>query len=114
MITRDDVADKMASYLHHALPHASLVEWAENAMKTGDFGGDETLVNIVARIGLADVRAFGMTWEDCQDIMRKLGYVVRMEIVQGPKDSGMSDRTRVMLVKRTSQRRKGNTHVLRK
>jgi len=111
-ITRDMLADKMASYLHHGLPLASLVDWAENAMKNDEFSGDEDLAEMVARIGVADVRAFGMTWDDCQEIMRKLGYVVHMEIMQGPKESGMSDRTRVMIHKRPSQRRK--TQVLRK
>jgi hypothetical protein len=35
----------------------------------------------VARLGLADVRAFGLTWEDFEAILRRLGYDTRIEIV---------------------------------
>ena len=31
----------------------------------------------VARLGLADVRAFGLTWADCQSILKQLGYNAR-------------------------------------
>ncbi|HUZ57378.1 MAG TPA: hypothetical protein VMU83_01185 [Hanamia sp.] len=30
--------------------------------------------NILARIGSADVKAFGLTWEDCEKIMNQLGF----------------------------------------
>jgi len=35
----------------------------------------------VAHLGLADVRAFGLTWEDCTTILKQLGYNARVEIV---------------------------------
>lgn len=34
----------------------------------------ENLRDIVARIGFADVRAFGLTWEDCETFLNRLGY----------------------------------------
>ena len=34
----------------------------------------ELLRDVVSRIGLADVRAFGLTWEDCEDLLSRLGY----------------------------------------
>jgi hypothetical protein len=37
--------------------------------------------NAVARLGLADVWAFGLTWEDCESILKQLGYDARVEIV---------------------------------
>lgn len=37
----------------------------------------------MARLGLADVRAFGLTWEDCEQVLRELGYGARVEIVGG-------------------------------
>ena len=40
----------------------------------------ESVRDIVSRIGLADVRAFGMTWEDCEDFLSRLGYLVRIEV----------------------------------
>jgi len=34
----------------------------------------EALRYVVSRLGLADVRAFGMTLEDCEDFLSRLGY----------------------------------------
>jgi hypothetical protein len=30
---------------------------------------------------LADVQAFGLTWEDCANILKQLGYDARVEII---------------------------------
>ena len=37
------------------------------------------LRNIIARIGLADVKAFGLTWEDCYEFLSSLGYRVEVK-----------------------------------
>jgi hypothetical protein len=34
-----------------------------------------------AKLGLADVRAFGLTWDDCRQLLADLGYSARVEIV---------------------------------
>ncbi len=44
----------------------------------------EILRGIVSRVGLADVRAFGMTWEDCQDFLSRLGYLVSVTVSETP------------------------------
>lgn len=31
-------------------------------------------------VGVADVRAFGLTWEDCEALLGQLGYKARVEI----------------------------------
>jgi hypothetical protein len=36
----------------------------------------------VARIGVADVRAFGLTWEDCEQSLMDLGYRTEVQISQ--------------------------------
>ena len=81
-ITRETVADKLAAYLHHGIPLAALVDWAESAIMDGDFQGEaaEAARDVVARLGVADVRAFGLTWEDCEDLLGKLGCTVRLDI----------------------------------
>jgi hypothetical protein len=38
-------------------------------------------VEAVARLGLADVRAFGLTWQDCQEIFRSLGLSAKIDLV---------------------------------
>lgn len=40
----------------------------------------ETLREVLARLGVADVRAFSLTWEDCEDFLRRLGYRVKIEV----------------------------------
>lgn len=73
-ITRHTVADKIAAYLRHALTLDELVDWAENAMRDGDFDEQdvEALRTVVARLGVADVRACGLTWEDCEQALARL------------------------------------------
>lgn len=40
-----------------------------------------SLREVVARLGLADVQAFGLTWEDCMPMLKQLGYDARVEIM---------------------------------
>lgn len=82
-ITRQTVAEKLAAYLHHETPLAQLVDWAENAVMDGEFAPQEAplLTRVVARLGVADVRAFGLTWEDCEQLLGTLGYAARVELV---------------------------------
>lgn len=82
-ITRQTVAHKLANYLHHEISLAELVDWAESAAMEGDFeeGHHKVVRDAVARLGLADVRTFGLTWEDCEQMLRELGYDARVEIV---------------------------------
>jgi cobyrinic acid a,c-diamide synthase len=83
-VTRRKVAQKLIDYLHHRISLAELVDWAEVAMMEADFDsqGVDDLREIVSRIGLADTRAFGLSWEDCEQFLRRLGYRVNVEIVE--------------------------------
>jgi hypothetical protein len=82
-VTRKQVAGKLAAYLHHRLSLAELVEWAERTMMEADFGSRNVdgIRDVVARLGVADVRAFGLTWEDCEHFLDSLGYSARVEVV---------------------------------
>ena len=82
-ITRQMVADKLAAYLRHDLSRADLVAWAESAMMDGEFEREHfaDVRDVVARLGVADVRAFGLTWEDCEQFLSRLGYTARVNIV---------------------------------
>ena len=83
MITKQIVVEKIAAYLRHDISLAELVSWAEDAMMDGEFAEEDTTViaRVAARLGVADVRAFGLTWEDCEQLLRQLGYSARVEIV---------------------------------
>jgi hypothetical protein len=82
-ITKQAVAVKIAAYLRHESTLGQLVDWAESAMMDGDFDERETEVlrTVIARLGVADVRAFGLTWEDCEQALGQLGYVAHVDIV---------------------------------
>lgn len=83
IIAKQTVADKIAAYLRHEISLAALVDWAEEAMMDGEFAEDHasTLSAVISRIGVADVRAFGLTWEDCERVLGQLGYAARVDIV---------------------------------
>jgi hypothetical protein len=82
-ITKQIVADKIAAYLHHEITLAQLVDWAEQAMMDGELDERDasTLSTVIARLGVADVRAFGLAWEGCEELLRKLGFSPRVEVV---------------------------------
>ncbi|PYI82223.1 MAG: hypothetical protein DMF05_00250, partial [Verrucomicrobia bacterium] len=79
-ITRQIVADKIVEYLHGKLSQAELVDWAERAMMDADFNESDIdlLSDIVGRLGLADVAEFGLRWQDCEEFLRKLGYLAKV------------------------------------
>ncbi|MGQ0602527.1 MAG: hypothetical protein ACT4QE_12635 [Anaerolineales bacterium] len=83
MITRETVQSHISAYLNHKLSLAELVDWAENALL--DDAVDErdasVLRDVVARLGVADVRQFGLTWEDFSNLLARLGYITEVRVV---------------------------------
>ncbi len=81
-VTKQHVAEKIADYLHHRLTLPQLVDWAENAMMDGEFEEKDAaaISAVVGRLGVADVRAFGLTWADCEKLLGTLGFSARIEI----------------------------------
>ena len=82
-ITKQTVADKIAAYLHHKMTLTELVDWAERALMDGEFAARDakTISSVIARLGVADVRAFGLAWDDCEELLHKLGFSPRVEVV---------------------------------
>jgi len=82
-LSREMAARKLEAYLHHQMSLEDLVEWAHSAMMDADFeeAHFEAIRDVVARLGVADVQAFGLTWEDCEHLLNKLGYNAHIEIV---------------------------------
>jgi len=83
MITRETVRDKLMAYLNRHLTLADLVDWAEDALLNEGLDERDTVVlrDIVGRIGVADVREFGLTWEDCYDFLARLGCIVEVKAI---------------------------------
>jgi len=83
LIGKRAVAEKMAAYLRHEITLAQLVDWAEQAIMEADFEETEidAVRSVLARLGVADVRAFGLSWEDCEELLKELGYAARVEVM---------------------------------
>jgi hypothetical protein len=82
MITKQHVAAKIGEWLRHEISSESLVDWAEEAIREEDFADADAseLASVVGRLGLADVKEFGLSWEDCESLLRRLGYTAKVEI----------------------------------
>jgi hypothetical protein len=39
-------------------------------------------MQVASRYFLADIREFGLTWDDCYDYLHKLGYDVKVELLE--------------------------------
>lgn len=81
-ITRGQVAEKIKQYLRHQISLEELVDWAEDAMQHAEFeeGYEGEITEVVARLGVSDVKNFGLLWEDCESLLNSLGYKVHLDI----------------------------------
>jgi cobyrinic acid a,c-diamide synthase len=84
-VTRENVAQRLKDHLQHRLSLEELVDWAETVMMDGELepGHNDEIRDVVARIGVADVRAFGLTWQDCEELLARLGYTARIDVAAG-------------------------------
>jgi hypothetical protein len=84
MITREAVATRLRDYLQHRITRAALVDWAEHAIMDEEFEEHDvdTVRDVTARLGLADVREFGLSWEDCEGHLARLGYRAKVDVVR--------------------------------
>jgi cobyrinic acid a,c-diamide synthase len=80
MVTRQIVRDEIVAYLNRNITLDQLVDWAENIMNEGvlDPREAELLREVIGRIGVAEVRAFGLAWDDFYDFLSRLGYKVQV------------------------------------
>jgi hypothetical protein len=77
MITRKTVTDRLAKYLDGEITLEELVSWAEGVlMREEPLDEDDAPVlrEAIGRLGLADVREFGLSWQDVESILERLGY----------------------------------------
>ena len=82
MITKETVAERICDYLRHHLSLAQLVDWAEDALRDApiDEGDADLIADILAKVGLGDVKQFGLTWDDCFESLGRLGYEVEIKV----------------------------------
>ncbi len=82
MLTRKTVAQHLSDYLNNRISLAQLVDWAETAMIDPELeeGYEQVIMQALGRIGVADVKNFGLLWEDCENIMEQLGFVIKVDV----------------------------------
>ena len=82
MITRQDLAQQLIDYLQHRIALDELVDWAETALMESDLDERDldVLREALARLGLADVKTFGLSWEECEQLLARLGYRVHVQV----------------------------------
>ncbi|GEM_PF-217329 len=79
-ITKQDVARKISSYLNRTITLEQMVDWAEEMICEAEYeeGDFELIKEVLSRLGLADVKEFGLSWDDCYNFLSRLGYQVRV------------------------------------
>ena len=84
MITKKTIAGKLLAYLQHQTSLAEVVAWAEQALLDADYKDDSshTIRNILAQLGTADVKTFGLEWKDCESIMERLGFKLEVKALE--------------------------------
>jgi len=76
-ITKQTVADQIAAYLHHEITVAQLVDWSERALMDGELAERDakTLSSVIARLGVADVRAFVLRGKIAKNFSANLAFL---------------------------------------
>lgn len=86
-ITKQLLVGKLVNYLDNRITLDQLVDWAEEAIREGDFAEENKnhlLRDVVSRLGLADVKAFGLEWENYKNFLNQLGYEAKIVVQPQP------------------------------
>ena len=70
-VTKDILTERLTEYLNGKISLDDLVDWAEKMLGEEDLNKKdfELIRDILARLGLADVKEFGLSWEDCREYL---------------------------------------------
>ncbi len=81
MITKQLIATELLRYMNHQIQLEELVDWAENSIFQGNFeeGAEADIRNALGLLAAADADGFGLLWEDCEAIMKQLGYEIQVD-----------------------------------
>jgi hypothetical protein len=82
VVTEEVLTNIIAQYLNRGMAREELVDWAENMICHAEFGGKdaELLKRITGHLGLADVKEFGLSWDDCYNYLHELGHNITVTI----------------------------------
>ncbi|HRE40538.1 MAG TPA: hypothetical protein PLG90_04320 [Ignavibacteria bacterium] len=82
-INKENIAEKILEYLQRKITFEGLVNWAENSIMNDEFDNTDLPIikEIVGRIGLSDVKEFGINYDDLTDMLNKLNYELRWDMI---------------------------------
>ena len=71
----------VTDYVENVLP--AFIPGISKDVTTGNESGKDmdVLTQVLGRLGLADVRAFGLSWEDCEELVHLLGHRLQVQLV---------------------------------
>jgi len=76
---RMQLVAQISAYLEGRISLAELVDWAEELVMIG-FEANPVETEIIYRLGVADAENFELSWEELAEMLKKLGYKVRLEL----------------------------------
>lgn len=81
-VTKEALTDTIVKYLNRRLTKEELVDWAENMICDANFSEKDAdlIKRILSHLGLADVKEFGLSWDDCYNYLRQLGHDVTVTV----------------------------------
>jgi len=81
MITRQQISEQLLRYMQHQISLRELVDWSEQRIVEGDFepNAEKIVREALGKLAASDSEEFGLLWEDCEEIMRKLGYIIKIK-----------------------------------
>ena len=81
-VTKEILTDMLTKYLNRRMTKEELVDWAENMIRDAEFENKDSglIRKILGRLGLADVKEFGLSWDDCYDYLHGLGHDVTVMV----------------------------------
>ena len=81
-VTAELLAEKITRYLQKRISLSQLVDWSENMVMEAEYDKQnfESIREILAHLGVADVKEFGLSWDDCYDFLNLLHYQVEVKV----------------------------------
>jgi len=81
-ISRNQLAEKILSYLQQTITLSELVDWTEDTFAEGEpeEAYFDQICEVTSRLGLADIVAFGLSLQDCEQMLNKLGYKANIKV----------------------------------
>ncbi len=82
VLMRGAILQRIQNYLNRQITLSELVAWARDTLAAGDLPLNEAslLQELIARVGEPGSPGFGLTVDDCADLLRRLGHEMRVSL----------------------------------